>query len=411
MNNKKNYDRRFTESFWLKPREDWPEEAKEYDPRLGSLGIQMAMSSDISPSQANTYISKIGNHKSRFEMHESIQILHIGIDLKYAEKYDKNFDWLHIKSFIDYGCPPEKANLYAKHSDYPNYGLAFLCRMNVSPDLKTYEDKSWRELVFKVQDVMMLVPKEEINKMSVIAITSNSILIKHDKCIWKYSKYQNKEIELIKKIKKANPNLKNVIGLEEEFIAELNARYPLPKSITGSNLEQIIAKNHLSEDKIIKYSSDIMNGLVEMRKAGIYYHRDIRPANILIDKENDRAIICDLGIATTEKHPKNEDDKKYTRHYGGKNDIISLGQVMYKMATGEHLFEKLNSGLCSGEIRENREKAYKNPIVFNEYMEKLDMTITNYKAKNLIKACLNAKNWDYGKMNKMFINAMKNYSK
>src|SRR3989338_11183576 len=62
--------------------------------------------------------------------------------------------------------------------------------------------------------------------------------------------------------------------------------------IQGRSLQQIIREaGCLPAEQSFHYAKGIFNGLIELREAGILHHRDIRPANIMIDEERDRAVI------------------------------------------------------------------------------------------------------------------------
>ncbi len=80
----------------------------------------------------------------------------------------------------------------------------------------------------------------------------------------------------------------------------------------------------------------------------------------MVDETKDRAVIIDLGIATTDPlaPPKNN------RRYGGPNDLVSLGQIMYKMATGKHLFAKSKSmekTVYAEQLKDHRDWVYEEP--------------------------------------------------
>ena len=77
----------------------------------------------------------------------------------------------------------------------------------------------------------------------------------------------------------------------------------------------------------------------------------------MIDYENDKAVIIDLGIATTKKGAQPLDN----RRYGGVNDLVSLGQIIYKMYTGEHLFaesESMETTIYAQELNDHRDWIY-----------------------------------------------------
>ncbi|MBC8500934.1 MAG: hypothetical protein H8D38_04170 [DPANN group archaeon] len=136
-------------------------------------------------------------------------------------------------------------------------------------------------------------------------------------------------------------------------------------------LEQLVKKEKfLSYEKVLKYSSNILNGIWELRQAGIY-HRDIHDRNIIINEEYDEAIIIDLGAATTNPNEVHEQN----RLYGGNNDLISLGLLMYKMATGHNLFSDESGHSYREEIKDSikteREKTYEDPTLKKAMINKV----------------------------------------
>ena len=182
---------------------------------------------------------------------------------------------------------------------------------------------------------------------------------------------------------------KNVIALksvvERDTIDVIELEY-----IKGRVLDDILnEQTRLPSTKIVQYGAGILNGLIEMHEVGIYHHRDIRPANIMVDADSDEAVIVDLGIATTEENAKPLDNYRF----GGQNDLVSLGQVMYFMSTGHHLFSKSDSMHVTRfkrNLRDEREKAYTGTISggLKAYLEKIEDTIRPENSKKAIKAKL-----------------------
>ena len=173
--------------------------------------------------------------------------------------------------------------------------------------------------------------------------------------------------------------------------------------IKGKSLEESINNNSANKQKILKYSANILNGLQELRQAGIYQHRDIRPANIMIDEENDRAVIIDLGIATTNPLAPPKDN----RRYGGPNDLISLGQVVYKMATGEHIFaesESMERTVYADQLKDHRDWIYEDDERLEPYLRKVEEIVEDEKIAGIIKLCLTAKGTeeDYQRLEERF---------
>jgi hypothetical protein len=174
--------------------------------------------------------------------------------------------------------------------------------------------------------------------------------------------------------------------------------------IEGRSLEEILKQQFaLSPNNVLKYGFDIMKGLVQMRRAGVYHHRDIRPANIIIKSHKDMAIIIDFGIATTDEYALPLDNCRY----GGPTDFSSLGQLMYKTATGQNLFagsKYMEMTVYKKKVKDIRDEVYsdKTGKALQPYLENVDQNIKDEPLKIIIKACLTSKIHDYMTIYQMF---------
>ncbi|PIN73081.1 hypothetical protein COV20_06265 [Candidatus Woesearchaeota archaeon CG10_big_fil_rev_8_21_14_0_10_45_16] len=150
--------------------------------------------------------------------------------------------------------------------------------------------------------------------------------------------------------------------------------------IQGRTLEQVLRDSSLSPRRTLRYTQGIFYGLMEMRESGILYHRDVRPANVIVD--NKKAILIDFGIATEEPQALIRDN----RRYGGSNDVaeihrandlFSLGQVSYVMATGSHLFSESGDArsITAGDLVIRRREAFEDPKKRRRYREKVYDTV------------------------------------
>ena len=121
--------------------------------------------------------------------------------------------------------------------------------------------------------------------------------------------------------------------------------------IRGEDLKSLIRKmEQLSAGQAISIAKQVCDGLIEAHKLGVV-HRDLKPQNIMIDKQGD-ARIMDFGIARSLEgrsitgagvmigtpdymSPEQVDGKETDQ----RSDIYSLGVILYEMVTGRAPFE------------------------------------------------------------------------
>ncbi|MBS3097717.1 serine/threonine protein kinase, partial [Candidatus Woesearchaeota archaeon] len=149
----------------------------------------------------------------------------------------------------------------------------------------------------------------------------------------------------------------------------------------------------------IGYSAGLLNGIVELREPGIY-HRDLHLGNIMIEEQTDRAVIIDLHAAT--ENPNGIYERN--RQYGGNNDLISLGLLMYKMATGNNLFndEKGLTAYRKDQVKEEREKAYSDPALKQSYLNKVRADVKDKPLADIIVSLLDDDLWKQPSMKKVY---------
>lgn len=145
----------------------------------------------------------------------------------------------------------------------------------------------------------------------------------------------------------------NIVSLYDYGIVN-GLHYISMQYIDGVCLYDQIPKRGMSVEKVIDYSKQICRGLLYAHKSGII-HRDIKPQNIIIDKNNS-CKITDFGIAQIFREksitmtgiavgtpeymsPEQASGKKLTQS----TDIYSLGIVMYEMLTGTVPFTGKNA--------------------------------------------------------------------
>ena len=153
------------------------------------------------------------------------------------------------------------------------------------------------------------------------------------------------ELKLARKIVHKN------VGRMYELMEDEGTHYITMEYVAGEDLKSFIRRaGQLNVDKTISLARQVCEGLAEAHKLGVV-HRDLKPGNIMIDKEGN-ALIMDFGIArslkaegittkgivvgTPEYMSPEQVDGKEADH---RSDIYSLGIVLYEMLTGRVPFE------------------------------------------------------------------------
>jgi len=143
-----------------------------------------------------------------------------------------------------------------------------------------------------------------------------------------------------------HPNIVNIYDVQEDEYPYIVMEY-----IKGTNLKEYIRNNQpISYRKIITIMDQILDAMSYAHENNII-HRDIKPQNILIDR-NDTIKITDFGIAValSENSITQTNSLLGSVHYMSpeqakgsvvtkSSDIYSLGVVLYEMLTGSVPFE------------------------------------------------------------------------
>jgi serine/threonine protein kinase len=110
--------------------------------------------------------------------------------------------------------------------------------------------------------------------------------------------------------------------------------YLVMRFIDGTTLQDKLGTAQLGLNEILRIALQLAEGLAAAHRQGLV-HRDVKPANILLENGIERVKITDFGLARA------VDDASLTQsgvvagtHVDHRNDLFSLGSVLYALCTG-----------------------------------------------------------------------------
>jgi serine/threonine-protein kinase len=127
--------------------------------------------------------------------------------------------------------------------------------------------------------------------------------------------------------------------------------------VDGENLSARLARGRPSVDETKRILADVADALSYAHSHGVI-HRDIKPDNIIIRREDGRALVTDFGIARAAEADSHltatgvavgtpaymsPEQALGEREVDGRSDIYSLGVVAYQMLTGALPFTAANT--------------------------------------------------------------------
>ena len=134
--------------------------------------------------------------------------------------------------------------------------------------------------------------------------------------------------------------------------------YIVMAMLTGGNLATLLAHEpRLPIEETRRFLREVADALDYAHQRGVI-HRDIKPDNIMIDRESGRALVTDFGIAWAMEAASrltatgiavgtptymSPEQAVGERALDGRSDIYSLGVVAYQMLTGRVPFTASNS--------------------------------------------------------------------
>lgn len=158
------------------------------------------------------------------------------------------------------------------------------------------------------------------------------------------------------------------------------------------DLRTFIMKNELSEDEVLYYFSQIINGFRHIHRKKII-HRDIKPENILMN--NNVIKIADFGFAKKVNGETNTSFKGTPLtmspqilegvNYSDKTDIYSLGATLYFMFFKEFPFVAHNMIQLVKMLKEKKEPKFeKEGVVISEASKELILSMLKYEENERI---------------------------
>jgi len=153
------------------------------------------------------------------------------------------------------------------------------------------------------------------------------------------------ELKLARKISHKN------VGRMYELMEENDAQYITMEYVPGEDLKSMIRMmGRMSPGQTAAIAKQVCEGLAEAHRLGVV-HLDIKPSNIMIDKQG-YAHIMDFGIARLVKSKGKPEagltvgtpeymspEQAEGKDTDPRSDIYSLGIVLYKMLTGKLPFK------------------------------------------------------------------------
>jgi hypothetical protein len=399
------FNKRFTcmDILYLIKEECLPSQANSYPIRIKPIAIPLLMANNISGIEVKRY-------DKRFSMEDIIEFSKTKIDSSTANAYQRRFTAKDIITLYGWEVPTTEASGYFYR--FNAWDICSLFRKGIIPSTisKTEQRMAFQILKEIAQQSNGGALDNEEN--TVLHTNSRGIVIREITDVKKYSHTDiTNERQVIYDINQANPHLENIVKLtdyEKSIVEDLKTiggrrrikeRFygsfipiPLPTDskthlsvhhefsmqyVTGEPIRKLVEENYVFNlDQLITITNGIIDGLIGIRRAG-YYHCDLHDGNIIIDTSNNKAVIIDFGTAVDDPNFINP----LNRSYGGNNDLISLGQIMYKMTTGTNLFNEARGFTCysdiKDEIKTQREKVYEDASLKQMYLSRIKKEIPN----------------------------------
>ena len=269
----------------------------------------------------------------------------------------------------------------------------------------------------KMEFVIRQIIKLESDSWELIGTGFDAVVLKEKEkqVAYKFSERKDHELELFEKLKERHGKTRRVVNLSERadytFRNSINLEY-----IEGHTLERQVAPYYVGDNivypprvekgEILNLAKSMLGGLLELRAAGIFYHRDLRPANIIVDRDFNSTII-DLGIAATEKHAPAYKNRRFGATTGRcANDLVSLGQILYYVDVRDHLFKdskSMSDSVYALKIRDSRDEILgdRTGKKMKRIFERVEKNVFDTDVKEIVFNLLECRYYDYKKAYRM----------
>ncbi|MBL4846035.1 MAG: protein kinase [Planctomycetes bacterium] len=145
-----------------------------------------------------------------------------------------------------------------------------------------------------------------------------------------------------------------VVGIHLLEHLDHNQSFFALEYVPGTDLARELKQGPLEIERAVRIGRQVADALAHVHAQGIV-HRDVKPANILLHADDDRALLADFGLALDPEEARltasnailgtpcfmaPEQARGGRAGVGPKADVFSLGAVLYAMLVGEAPFQR-----------------------------------------------------------------------
>jgi serine/threonine protein kinase len=236
-----------------------------------------------------------------------------GYGEKGKEEYPLFLDKAHHESLRQHGLHPEKVNDMLRDAPGLKHALGGFATWAGERYESGYSSETGSSLG------------------SLITTGKQGLVLQRGDSVLKFTSDPEREKSVLESLGKLKSPPKNAIHTHRSKKTSDSSHVVMPN--LGKTLAEYLQERVFPARTTYRYGESLLNGLIELRRGGARQHRDIRPANIIINTKTREPVIIDYGRATPSKQPVYEAHKDYA----GWNDLTALGQTLYHMNTGDKI--------------------------------------------------------------------------